>query len=536
MMKAFKSLVRVQLLSFFGINQALHAKDPALRRKLLFGLVLGGIGVVVLLLLCGFYSFGIAMVLDTMDILPVLLALMAVAATIPTLTSSFYKTGNLLFAFGDYEMVFSLPVRTSIVVASRLALSYLMNLAFVLFLMVPAGIVYAGMAKPGAGFYVVYVLGIFIMPLLPLTVGAIISAVIAVISARFKRKNLMNIVLSLAAIVIIMVLSMQTNRIEQAFDEIAAFLPTLAGRIYPPAQWFMLAAAEGNMLAFGTFAAVSIVPFALFSLLLGAHYKRVYTWVASVGGHTAYKRKDVKAKSPVGALLAREWRRYFATPIYVVNTAVGPVLMVLAAGAFAFLSDQQLAALFDVPGFSSMMTSAAPVVLAGLCVLTCTTAVSISLEGKSLWLLRSLPVRTADIFFAKAMVNVLLLAPGIVISAVLVALKIRPTVVEAIFLVLLPLAYSFVIALVGLVANLFFPMMQWKNETMVVKRSMAVTVALFGGMLLLVPLIVGAMLFSGLIGQVTVFLLSTAFAVGVAALLWWYLCRAGAKKLARLEG
>ena len=56
-----------------------------------------------------------------------------------------------------------------------------------------------------------------------------------------------------------------------------------------------------------------------------------------------YKVKKLEASSITKALVTQELKRYFATPIYVMNTAIGMVLLVAASIATLFVSKETLA-------------------------------------------------------------------------------------------------------------------------------------------------------------------------------------------------
>lgn len=66
------------------------------------------------------------------------------------------KASGVLFSYKDYDLVMSLPVKTSHVVASRILQLYVLNLFFTLMAMLPAGAVYAIKVNPGALFYLFF--------------------------------------------------------------------------------------------------------------------------------------------------------------------------------------------------------------------------------------------------------------------------------------------------------------------------------------------------------------------------------------------
>lgn len=69
--------------------------------------------------------------------------------------------------------------------------------------------------------------------------------------------------------------------------------------------------------------------------------------------------------------------------------------------ALAFIAPNMIAALDqELPGFSSLAPLA---VTAAICLLSSfndVSAPSISLEGKTLWIMKSMPLKASDVFFA----------------------------------------------------------------------------------------------------------------------------------------
>ena len=142
-----------------------------------------------------------------------------------------------------------------------------------------------------------------------------------------------------------------------------------------------------------------------------------------------------------------------------------------------------------------------PMIISIFVVMTDTTDVSISMEGKSLGIIKSLPVRTADIFLAKILVNLTINIPAVFIAATLFSISFKPGLFIIVMSFLIPLIYSFFTAVFGIVVNLIFPVFDWTNEAAVVKQSVAAMVGILGGMALsiLPTIIVGFLKETGLI-------------------------------------
>jgi len=110
-----------------------------------------------------------------------------------------------------------------------------------------------------------------------------------------------------------------------------------------------------------------------------------------------------------------------------------------------------------------------------------TTAPSISMEGRSIWIVQSLPVRSQQILNAKKMTQIILTLPLALVLAVAVAITIKMPVVETILVLLFITFFEFVHADFGLYMNLLRPNLNWVSEAMVVKQGMSIVFALFSG-------------------------------------------------------
>ena len=142
------------------------------------------------------------------------------------------------------------------------------------------------------------------------------------------------------------------------------------------------------------------------------------------------------------------------------------------------------------------------------------------MEGKTIGLLKSLPVSARTLFSCKLRVHEIVCFPVIVICGIVLALLSKLTVVDAVILAAIPLLYSYNAGVMNLKKYNF----DWTNEVMVAKNSMPVAVTTFVGVFSsLVPGIVAVVLAA--LGLDTVIFggvmiaLSLAAAVGLTILL-----------------
>ncbi len=207
--------------------------------------------------------------------------------------------------------------------------------------------------------------------------------------------------------------------------------------------------------------------------------------------------------------------------------AIAAVAALIRKDALAeFFAEAQLSMpLFEVAVFLSLM-------LVGM---SCTTAVSISLEGKTLWILKEAPVATGSIFDAKAACSMAVSIPISLVTSILFAFALSLSAAQCLLLFLACAAMATFMALLGLVINLRFPKLDADNDTVVVKQSLSAMLGLFGGMVLTgVLALVYALVLAPLV-SFTIFLAAVIILMFVSSLLMrGWLTSKGARRLLEL--
>lgn len=125
-------------------------------------------------------------------------------------------------------------------------------------------------------------------------------------------------------------------------------------------------------------------------------------------------------------------------------------------------------------------------IFCGLCATAPISASSISLEGKRIWLLKSSPINERKLFTSKICVHLSIVQPCIVIGATLVTAFLGLSFLQALALFVLPTLVNLLLAFCGLLINLWQPVLEWDNETKVVKQSLAVLLTMLFGLALTV--------------------------------------------------
>ncbi|MEN6469861.1 MAG: hypothetical protein ABFC62_00140 [Clostridiaceae bacterium] len=485
-MKKLLAILKVYLLGFASFNIMLKTKDKK-RRGRAVGMFAMFLFVGASMLGLAFSSFyGMGYVLNQLGALDALLVIACAGASVTAFIATIAKVAPTLFTFRDYELLMSLPVNEKSLVLSRILRLYGANLFFLSFVMLPAGAAYLVFSPQGAGFYLRFFFLLFFVPLVPLALAAVVGTLIAFIGARFRRSNLVSLVFMFVLVLGIMALSFATPQVMEHIESISAQLSSGVTRFYPIAAWYA-GGVLGEAAQFLLFAALSAALFAAFVWAVGKNFQKLNTLLRTKAGMRLQKEEAQRANSPLKALYKKEIKRYFASTLYVFNTAFGGILAVIAAVALAVMGEEKLGAAIEMPGLAGILKSAAPFALGVFACMSATTPASVSIEGNKLWQLKALPVSTSDLFRAKELVSISVMAPAVVIAATVLNVVLKADPLTALLMYFVPLAYTVFIARVGLYVNLCMPKLDWRSETEVIKQGAPVIVAMLIGWAASIP-------------------------------------------------
>ena len=175
--------------------------------------------------------------------------------------------------------------------------------------------------------------------------------------------------------------------------------------------------------------------------------------------------------------------------MYVTNTIMGSVMLIIMSFGLLIFGVDKIGQIIEIPTLSKIVSSVMPFVISLFVSLSVTTQASISLEGKNLWIIKSIPVKPIDIFKSKIMVNLTVTVIPILISSTIISLVIKPPLNAVIFMYRLPILYAILTSILGLIINLHFPRFDFKNEIYVIKQSIASMISIFVNLILaIIPL------------------------------------------------
>lgn len=528
MIRQIRILTKAQLGNFFNINVARHSKDKKKKAGMIAIMAVWVLLIAMVWFYIGLLAYGYVQI-GLGEIVP--MYLVAISGIV-ILVFGILKAGSIIFQKNSYEMLCSLPVSQTAIVVSRFLSMYLGNFLMAVVVMLPGMAVYGYLLRPGISFYLIGIVGTIFIPLLPMTLATLMGAVVTAVASRMKHKSMVTTVLTLAFVGLIMLLSSRLSAVEEEMTmamllNLANFMTNLIGRLYPPAVWLGKAMVSWDLQQLLLFLGVSVLLFLVMAAAVSGNFSKICQGLFNTYAKHDYQMTELKSASVLAALYKKEMKRYFASSIYVTNTIIGPIMMLASAIAVFVAGEETIRMYFpfmeDVTGLLPFVMGA----IAGMCTTTCA---SISIEGKEWWLVKSLPVSTKAILDSKLLLNATLNIPCYVLSEILLILALKPTGLELVWMIVLPILFMVFSAVFGITANLWFPNFEWKNEAEVVKQGISVLVGGFGGSLIIVLCALPVVFLPQIPGDVTK-LVVTVVMMGVTGFLYWKNARVDLRKI-----
>ena len=417
---------------------------------------------------------------------------------------SIFETKSELFDCKDNELLLSMPIKPSDIVVSRIITVLIYNYIETALIFIPAVAVYAILG--GSAFGIIGgILAYLLLPLMATSLSSGVGYLIAKISKKLKNKTVLTTVISFAFLVLYMFFYMGfVGNLGTELEEETIVIPEV------PAISAIGSAATLNPIGTVIFVALALASAITAYRIISRNYVSIVTSKTATL-RTEFKRQTLVKGSVVRALVSKELHRFVTSSTYMLNAGIGAVFSIIVSVMAIVYSSEFDAVLVEMPmleGILAPMMAAALVFMSSMIMIS---ASALSLEGKSLWILKSMPLSGRDVLIGKTLPHIIIGAPVMLVSSILVSIAIGAAPLDLLFIILIPQLANIVFALFGIIMNTAFPKFAYDNEAQVVKQSLAMTIVMFSGM-------VYGIIISGLSVVLSIFLSTLASHILVTAL------------------
>ena len=404
-----------------------------------------------------------------------------------------FETKTVLFECKDNELLLSMPIKPRDIAASRMLVVMLSNYSINAIIMVPAIVFYGIFAKDVKGI----IGGIFIFLIIPLFATALSSLagyLVAEISRKIKHKNFVTIFFTLVLLgIYFVVIEVMGNNLEGAIEYLVQNSENI-GREYK-FLFFLGNASLLKPLPFITVVLISVLSAATAYFLISRSYLRIVT-DRSGAPKVKYKEKRLKKGSALFAVVKKDIRCFFSSPLYVLNGGLG-LIMALVLGVAAIVKKSSLKELANESSLSSAHIAIVGTALIILVIsMSIISAASLSIEGKKFWIIKSMPLPARTVLLSKALMQAIISAPMVFVATVLLMIASAPPPIYVVICIIASQLGNIMLSLFGILMNVAFPKFEFDNEAQVVKQSLAVLLSMFGGIIVSFLLLAGVFILS----------------------------------------
>ena len=401
-------------------------------------------------------------------------AMFAIMAFALMFIGSVFAAKSQLFEAKDNELLLSMPVPPGMILLSRMAALLAMNFVLELVVALPVFVSWLQYGETSGTGITAFVVIVLALPLFSLAVSCLFAWLVSLVTSHMRNTTAVTMVIS---VVFMLAYFLFCFRMNSYVTQLAANGAAIAGALgsAAPLVWLGRAAADGSLADLGLTLLWTVLPFVLAYVLLNRSFIRIVT-TRRGQVKVRYEKKAMRASSQDAALYRRELARLTSSSGYMLNAGLGLVFVLAVVKR-----RELLGALTATP---ELYAAAAPILLLACMMVSSMvffTASSVSLEGKSYWIVRSMPVETKKVLQAKlSLSNSLAIAPALLMTLA-AALALRLPAAETARLPACQLLFALLTANVGLMEDLRHCNLDWINETQAAKQGAGVLLSMLLG-------------------------------------------------------
>ncbi len=403
--KEFQELFRGY---FNNKNGERRSNKSVISLLVFFGLALCGVG-------GSFFFIAMSMIepLSELNLTWLYFVVMGLLAVVFGVFGSVFNTFTALYKAKDNEFLLSLPIPPSKILFVRLVSVYALSLLYESVIFIPSIIAYYIFGNPTISGAITSFLMLFVLAFLISVLTCVLGWLVALISSKLKNKSFITVLIALVFFgVYYYICGTGFDLVESLINNAVTVGSSIKGSAYP-------------LYVFGVGTAGGMLEFLIVTLIIGALVAITYfvmskTFIkivtkTEVTAKTVYKSTLVKQESVQKTLVKKELKRFFSNASYMLNCGLGVVFtFLLSIASLIFMNEIRLIIpelALELPVILQIL----PMLLAGVCAFLCSmnivSAPSISLEGKNIWVLQTLPIDAKLVLKAKLYVHYLVNMP-----------------------------------------------------------------------------------------------------------------------------
>jgi len=385
--------------------------------------------------------------------------------------SNYKKINGLFFKSNDYEMLCAMPIKRHYIVISKVAEIYVSAFLISLVAMIPAYIVYiTNVPNLEVIFHVLFFSSLIFIPCIPVVLSIFVGYLISYISTLFKNKERAQFILSIGAFILAyMFMSKTGNMTDGQYTSFGKSIINFFDKFYPLTKTYKYIVISYDIPSLILFILSNVLSLIILIVIITKTYDYIHEKMLHVKSRKNVKLKTLKSSSKTKTLLKKDYKKLFSSANYLINTNVGILIVGAMAALFIFKGDAtkilgEMASEGDLYAFPLIFTMFLGFIYP--------VAVSLSLEGKSFYVLRTLPISFKDIIKEKLIFELSLSIIPAVLLSIVVILRFKFKMFITVLFITIYLLSTILYTLLHLLLDITFIKLNWVSELKVCKQSL----------------------------------------------------------------
>lgn len=432
---------------------------------------------------------------------------------------SVFMTQSQLYDAKDNDLLLSMPIRPGMILLSRILPLLGLNLLFAGLVMLPASVMWAVLVEFSFSNFLLQLVGMSAVCVLSQSVSCLLGWGLHLLLSKMNKSFASVLYMAVFLVIYFAVYSQAGNIMNAMAMDGEAIAGGVRSWVWP--MYALGVGCGGDLLYMLLFAGICAGAFALVYYVLSVTFLKSATFRRSV------KRKkldmgSMKAGNAAQAIVYKEWQHFLGSPVYLTNMGIGILMAAAVAvagvvfrGTLLEMMEQFSTMGMDLSGYIPLFICA---ILGFLVSTMVVSAPSVSLEGRNLWVLKSMPVSGKQILLAKLRFHCLLTTPVTMAAGLVLAVTYGCGIVEVLLCAAVPGLLTVLCGVLSMVCGLKWAKLEWLSEAYPCKQGMAVAISMFSMMGIPLLLGVGFVLLAGYGILPNLYLILCAAVLGAAGL------------------
>ena len=390
------------------------------------------------------------------------------ATALLTLVTSITKVKGIYIG-QDYDLLAAMPISKNSIVMAKILVLYTTELLYSICLLLPSTIVFT-IFSGSIKIFIIGLVSTFFIPILPLIVAYLLSLVITYISDRFKIGNLISTILYVLFAVGIGLFSFFMSYSQNTNPSMLLDTSNVT-KWFNPLSYLLTLSYTTNFAYIALFIGVNLVLLIGISAFLALSYDQIHALVTQHSKKS--KNTQIKKEKNHGEFLTYfklECSKLFRSKLYFVNSIMGVIMCIVSVVAMGIQNNIH-AEEIEGTNTGKIFFLLCVVFMVMIDTIQSPALLSINIEGQNFFLYKTAPIDPRKYLLSKILLSFLTMSVGIIGASIAISIIFKLPAIEIILLVLFGFAYVLFSSIFGLVLNLKYPKLDWKNEQEAVKSA-----------------------------------------------------------------